>query len=240
MPSTPASGTHTSSSSSWPVTQRPVRHEQAAQQLILATGEHDGLAGHGQFARSQVVAPARRAWMRLVAVRHAADQHAQPGGDHGDAGRLGEEVVGAGVEQVDLVVLPDFAVSTRIGVVSPSERSCAHRQELFDDVWGVDAGVDPTNLDIYLRRLRDKLAPVEVTNVRGLGYRIVAAMTNPLRRRPRPGDVHRARGVGGAVLRARHHRLRRSGRRRPRRHPRADRRRARPVGGRTSAPAAAW
>jgi two-component system OmpR family response regulator len=49
---------------------------------------------------------------------------------------------------------------------------CVHRQELFDDVWGVDAGVDPTNLDIYLRRLRDKLAPVAVTNVRGLGYRI--------------------------------------------------------------------
>jgi DNA-binding response OmpR family regulator len=39
-------------------------------------------------------------------------------------------------------------------------------------VWGPDAGVDASNLDIYLRRLREKLAPVLVENVRGLGYRI--------------------------------------------------------------------
>lgn len=49
---------------------------------------------------------------------------------------------------------------------------CVTRQELLDDVWGHDAGVDASNLDIYLRRLREKLAPVQVENVRGLGYRI--------------------------------------------------------------------
>jgi len=49
---------------------------------------------------------------------------------------------------------------------------CVARQELLDDVWGPDAGVDASNLDIYLRRLREKLAPVQVENVRGLGYRI--------------------------------------------------------------------
>jgi two-component system OmpR family response regulator len=50
--------------------------------------------------------------------------------------------------------------------------ACITRQELLDDVWGHDAGVDGSNLDIYLRRLRDKLAPVPIENVRGLGYRI--------------------------------------------------------------------
>lgn len=50
--------------------------------------------------------------------------------------------------------------------------ACVTRQELFDAVWGADAGVDETNLDIYLRRLRTKLAPVTIDNVRGLGYRI--------------------------------------------------------------------
>lgn len=50
--------------------------------------------------------------------------------------------------------------------------ACVNRQELLDDVWGPDAGVDSSNLDIYLRRLRDKLSPVAVENVRGLGYRI--------------------------------------------------------------------
>jgi DNA-binding response OmpR family regulator len=52
--------------------------------------------------------------------------------------------------------------------------ACVTRQELLDDVWGPDAGIDASNLDIYLRRLRDKLQPVAVENVRGLGYRIGA------------------------------------------------------------------
>ena len=50
--------------------------------------------------------------------------------------------------------------------------ACVTRQELLDDVWGPNAGIDASNLDIYLRRLREKLAPVPVENVRGLGYRI--------------------------------------------------------------------
>lgn len=52
--------------------------------------------------------------------------------------------------------------------------ACATRQELLDEVWGTNAGVDATNVDIYLRRLRDKIAPVAVENVRGRGYRITA------------------------------------------------------------------
>jgi DNA-binding response OmpR family regulator len=50
--------------------------------------------------------------------------------------------------------------------------ACVTRQELLDAVWGPAADVDSTNLDIYIRRLRTKLEPVEVENVRGLGYRI--------------------------------------------------------------------
>jgi DNA-binding response OmpR family regulator len=50
--------------------------------------------------------------------------------------------------------------------------ACVSRQELLDDVWGSDAGVDGSNVDIYIRRLREKLAPVDVENVRGVGYRI--------------------------------------------------------------------
>lgn len=51
--------------------------------------------------------------------------------------------------------------------------ACATRQELLDEVWGVDSGTDPTIVDIYLRKLRTKLAPVEIENVRGVGYRVV-------------------------------------------------------------------
>jgi len=52
--------------------------------------------------------------------------------------------------------------------------ACVSRQELLDDVWGANSGSDATNVDIYLRRLREKLAPVAIENVRGLGYRIGA------------------------------------------------------------------
>jgi len=50
--------------------------------------------------------------------------------------------------------------------------ACVSRQELLDSVWGHEAGVDGSIVDIYLRRLRAKLKPAEVENVRGLGYRI--------------------------------------------------------------------
>ena len=51
---------------------------------------------------------------------------------------------------------------------------CVSRQELLDDVWGTESGTDGSIVDIYLRKLRAKLSPVEVENVRGLGYRISA------------------------------------------------------------------
>jgi len=50
---------------------------------------------------------------------------------------------------------------------------CVSRQQLLDEVWGTDSGTDGSIVDIYLRKLRAKLAPVEIDNVRGLGYRII-------------------------------------------------------------------
>jgi DNA-binding response OmpR family regulator len=49
---------------------------------------------------------------------------------------------------------------------------CLSRQELLDAIWGADAGVDQSLLDIYVRRLRAKLPDNTIENVRGLGYRI--------------------------------------------------------------------
>ena len=50
--------------------------------------------------------------------------------------------------------------------------ACVSRQQLLDDVWGADSGTDGSIVDIYLRKVRAKLEPVTVENVRGLGYRI--------------------------------------------------------------------
>ncbi len=49
---------------------------------------------------------------------------------------------------------------------------CLTRHELIDEVWGPEAGVDATIVDVYLRKLRAKIAPVDIENVRGVGYRI--------------------------------------------------------------------
>ncbi len=51
---------------------------------------------------------------------------------------------------------------------------CMSRQTLLDEVWGSDSGTDASIVDIYLRKLRTKLDPVAVQNVRGLGYRITS------------------------------------------------------------------
>ncbi len=55
-----------------------------------------------------------------------------------------------------------------------ADGACVSRQELLDQVWGVESGTDASIVDIYLRRLRAKLDPGEVENVRGLGYRITS------------------------------------------------------------------
>lgn len=49
------------------------------------------------------------------------------------------------------------------------------RQELLADVWGI--GFDPgTNVvDVYVRRLRAKLAPYTIETVRNAGYRLAAS-----------------------------------------------------------------
>ncbi len=55
-----------------------------------------------------------------------------------------------------------------------ADAGCLTRTELLDAVWGAEAEVDPSIVDIYLRKLRTKLAGCAIENVRGLGYRISA------------------------------------------------------------------
>lgn len=50
--------------------------------------------------------------------------------------------------------------------------ACVSRHDLLDGIWGTEADTDPTIVDVYIRRLRSKIAPVAVENVRGIGYRV--------------------------------------------------------------------
>lgn len=48
------------------------------------------------------------------------------------------------------------------------------RQELMDDVWGLDSEADERTVDVHIKRLREKFKDVsefEIITIRGLGYK---------------------------------------------------------------------
>lgn len=55
------------------------------------------------------------------------------------------------------------------------------RQQLMDDIWGIDSASDARTVDVHINRLRDKfrnLRDFEIVTVRGLGYKIVKKNDN--------------------------------------------------------------
>ncbi len=50
------------------------------------------------------------------------------------------------------------------------------RQQLMDDIWGLDSETDERSVDVHINRLRDRLKnckDFEIISVRGLGYKVV-------------------------------------------------------------------
>jgi len=50
------------------------------------------------------------------------------------------------------------------------------RQQLMDDIWGIDSASDARTVDVHINRLRDKMRDMkdfEIVTVRGLGYKVV-------------------------------------------------------------------
>lgn len=48
------------------------------------------------------------------------------------------------------------------------------RQELMDDIWGLDSEADERTVDVHIKRLREKFADneeFEIVTIRGLGYK---------------------------------------------------------------------
>ncbi|MBC8080246.1 MAG: response regulator transcription factor [Gorillibacterium sp.] len=49
------------------------------------------------------------------------------------------------------------------------------RQQLMDEIWGLDSEADERTVDVHIKRLREKLEHVEpfkIVTVRGLGYKV--------------------------------------------------------------------
>lgn len=50
------------------------------------------------------------------------------------------------------------------------------RQELMEEIWGMDNESDYRTIDVHIKRLREKLADVddfEIETIRGIGYKLV-------------------------------------------------------------------
>lgn len=55
------------------------------------------------------------------------------------------------------------------------------RQQILDDIWGIDEDVDPHTLDVHISRLRERFRDnpdFRIVTLRGLGYRAVKNDTN--------------------------------------------------------------
>jgi DNA-binding response OmpR family regulator len=51
------------------------------------------------------------------------------------------------------------------------------RQQLLDEIWGMDSTTDERTVDVHINRLRDRFKgsdDFEIVTVRGLGYKAVA------------------------------------------------------------------
>ena len=50
------------------------------------------------------------------------------------------------------------------------------RQQIMDDIWGLDTETDPHTVDVHIGRLRDRFREnpdFEIVTMRGIGYKVV-------------------------------------------------------------------
>lgn len=55
------------------------------------------------------------------------------------------------------------------------------RQQLMDEIWGMDSETDERTVDVHIKRLREKLVNIkefEIVTVRGLGYKAEKKICN--------------------------------------------------------------
>jgi two-component system alkaline phosphatase synthesis response regulator PhoP len=44
------------------------------------------------------------------------------------------------------------------------------RSEIFDHIWGADVFVGDRTIDVYIRKLREKLGEKHIRTIKGVGY----------------------------------------------------------------------
>lgn len=48
------------------------------------------------------------------------------------------------------------------------------REEIFDNVWGSEVYVSDRTIDVYIRKLREKIGPDRIKTIKGVGYKFEA------------------------------------------------------------------
>ena len=48
------------------------------------------------------------------------------------------------------------------------------RDEIFDQLWGTDIFVGDRTIDVYIRKLREKIGEKRIVTVKGVGYKFEA------------------------------------------------------------------
>lgn len=79
------------------------------------------------------------------------------------------------VSDCEEVVLPQKEFLLLYKLIS-SPKHIFTRQQLMDDIWGIDSQTDPRTIDVHINRLRDHFrdnADFEIITVRGIGYKAV-------------------------------------------------------------------
>ena len=73
----------------------------------------------------------------------------------------------------EVVVLPQKAFYLLYKLFSYDTRIFT-RQELMDDIWGLDTETNPRTVDVHIKRLRERfegIPELEIQTIRGLGYK---------------------------------------------------------------------
>jgi len=64
---------------------------------------------------------------------------------------------------------------TLLNLLTSKPSKVFSRQEIFNYVWGPDVFVCDRTIDVYIRKLREKIGQTRITTIKGVGYRFESA-----------------------------------------------------------------
>ncbi len=149
----------------------------------LPAGGHEDPAGVG-FEASYKIIPFRELLSRIRAVLRRARPPAKE-----EVIRIGPCSIDFGAHKVLLhgeeIILSPTEFNLFSYLVKKRGRVCT-REQILDEVWGMDAFVEPRTVDVHIRRLRARIGTKTsslIRTIRGVGYTPAYSVRNRNRKR---------------------------------------------------------